>query len=79
MLFKFMKGRRDAIVGQSVKVPSNKWCRLKVEALGPVISCYYNGHRLFTERDDEFAEGKIGLWTKADSVTYFDDLSAKSL
>jgi len=34
------------------------------------ITCYYDG-------DDTFKDaGKVGLWTKADSVTYFDDLKA---
>ena len=36
---------------------------------------FFDGKSLFTADDETFKDaGKIGLWTKADSVTYFDDL-----
>jgi hypothetical protein len=39
------------------------------------IICYYDGVKKIEAIDDTFKDaGKIGLWTKADSVTYFDDL-----
>ena len=39
----------------------------------------WNGETLFTQEDTTFASGRIGLWTKADSVTAFDDLEAEVL
>jgi hypothetical protein len=55
-------------------VPSNQWSVLKVQFRGPLFSIYFNHRRLFQVVDNTFAHpGKVGLWTKADSVTYFDD------
>jgi hypothetical protein len=46
-----------------------------VEAVGNKITCYYDGNKKIEATDDTFKDaGKVGLWTKADSVTYFDDL-----
>ncbi len=41
---------------------------------GPVFSVYFNHKRLFEVEDSTFDQaGKVGLWTKSGSVTYFDD------
>jgi len=46
-----------------------------VEVVGNKIICYYDGAKKIEATDDTFKDaGKVGLWTKADSVTYFDDL-----
>ena len=49
-------------------------------ANGRLLEVYYNGSKLLPEvEDDTFAgPGKVGLWTKADSVTQFDDLTVES-
>jgi len=48
---------------------------LRVECVGNKIICYYDGAKKIEATDDTFKDaGKVGLWTKADSVTYFDDL-----
>jgi hypothetical protein len=55
-------------------VPANEWSVLKVQFRGPLFSVYFNHRRLFEVQDTTFRQpGKVGLWTKADSVTYFDD------
>jgi len=55
-------------------VPANEWSALKVQFRGPLFSVYFNHRRLFQVVDSTFAQpGKVGLWTKAGSVTYFDD------
>lgn len=42
---------------------------------GNTITCYFDGEKKIEAADDTFKEaGKVGLWTKADSVTAFDDL-----
>jgi hypothetical protein len=57
------------------KVPSSQWSTLRVEAKGDLFEVYYNGNKLYEVKDETFKDaGKIGLWTKADSVIYFDDL-----
>jgi hypothetical protein len=60
--------------GVSHPVPFNEWSVLKVQFHGPLFSVYFNHRRLFEVQDSTFVQsGKVGLWTKADSVTYFDD------
>ena len=55
-------------------VVPNQWAILKVAFKGPLFSVFYDHRRLFTVEDDTFdGSGRVGLWTKADSVTYFDD------
>jgi hypothetical protein len=49
----------------------------QVEMAGNKITCYYDGNKKIEATDETFRDaGKVGLWTKADAVTYFDDLKA---
>jgi hypothetical protein len=74
-LYKVVDGRRREITGSRVKVSSGDWHELRVEAVANKITCYINGKKKIEATDDTFNDaGKIGLWTKADSVSYFDDL-----
>jgi hypothetical protein len=62
--------------GKKTDVPANQWSTLRVVANGPLFEVYFNGTRLYEVEDGAFAQaGKVGLWTKADSVTEFDDLT----
>ena len=55
-------------------VPKKTWCTLSVSFQGSVFSVSFDGKKLFEVEDSTFAAaGKTGLWTKADSVTYFYD------
>lgn len=73
-LYYVVAGRRHQSVGANFRVTPNEWHTLRVEAAGNVFKCYYDGALKITATDDTFpGAGKIGLWTKADSVTYFDD------
>ncbi len=68
------KGTPSKTYGVKHKVPSGTWSTLRVTFQGPVFTVYLNGERLFEVDDATFRDaGKVGLWTKADSVTYFDD------
>jgi hypothetical protein len=74
-LYHVVNGRRSQFAGANFKVTSGEWHELRVEAMGNKITCYYDGNKKIEATDDTFKDaGKIGLWTKADSVTYFDDL-----
>jgi Domain of Unknown Function (DUF1080) len=76
-LYHVIAGRRVQFAGANVKVTSGVWHQLRVEAVGNKITCYLDGIKRIEASDDTFKDaGKIGLWTKADSVTYFDDLKA---
>ena len=74
-LYHVINGSRRQFAGANFKVTSGEWHELRVEAVGNKIICYYDGAKKIEATDDTFKEaGKVGLWTKADSVTNFDDL-----
>ncbi len=76
-LYHVVNGRRSQFAGANLKVTSGEWHELRVEVVGNKITCYYDGNKKIEATDETFKDaGKIGLWTKADSVTYFDDLKA---
>jgi hypothetical protein len=55
-------------------IPSNAWSILKVSVRGNRFQVYVNHRRILQGQDNTFGgSGKVGLWTVADSVTYFDD------
>ena len=64
--------------GVKIKVPGNVWNTLMVKVRGGTFEANFNGQKLFDVDDKTFTEaGKIGLWTKADSVIHFDDLTVE--
>ncbi len=73
------RGRRQ-IAGASVKAPAlGQWHKLRIAAAGDRIEGWLNDQVLMDRRDSRFASGGIGLWTKADSVTAFDELTVTAL
>ena len=71
--------KRYQIATATVKPPAlGQWHTLRVVAVANLIQAYLNGQFLLDHRDSRFRSGQIGLWTKADSVTAFDDLEIKS-
>ncbi len=78
-LYHVIAGRRRQLAGTHLRVTPNQWHALRVEMVANQIKCYYDGALKITARDDTFkGPGKVGLWTKADSVTYFDDLEVST-
>ena len=79
-LYRVVKGSRREITGASVSVPSGVWHTLGLKADGDRFTISFNGTVLFSAADRTFTTpGKIGLWTKADSVTRFDALTVRAL
>jgi serine/threonine protein kinase len=69
-LYHVVNGRRSQFAGANFKVTSGEWHELRVEAVGNKITCYYDGVKKSEATDGTFKDaGKVGLWTKADSVT----------
>src|SRR6266545_4593940 len=59
--------------GIDISVPVKLWLSLRVDFRGSRFRVFYNDKQLFEVEDSTFSNaGKIGLWTKADSVTLFD-------
>jgi hypothetical protein len=62
--------------GKKSDVSAGQWSTLRVVATGRVFEVYFNGTKLYEVDDATFGQpGKVGVWTKADSVTQFDDLT----
>lgn len=73
-------GHRRQLVSWSGPVTSKAWHELRADAHGDRFEMYWEGKKILDAQDRTFPDaGKVGVWTKADSVTYFDDLSATPL
>ena len=82
LIFAFFLLSLDRMIRQrgthlwQVEVPAGRWSQLSVHVAGNLFQVFLNRDKLFEVEDGTFSNaGKIGLWTKADSVTYFDDFS----
>ena len=79
-IYHVVNGRRVAFLNQNVKVASSAWHTLRLQATGDHFVVTYDGKNVLDARDGTFKDaGKVGLWTKADSVIYFDDLQVRNL
>jgi Domain of Unknown Function (DUF1080) len=69
---------RSQLATATVQPPTlGQWHTLRVVAVADRIQAYLDGKLLLDHRDSRFRSGQVGLWTKADSVTAFDDLEIK--
>ena len=84
VLYKVERGRRTDLplkgagrtYGKAADVPAGQWSTLRVVATGPRFEVSLNGVGLYEVEDATFtAAGRVGVWTKADSVTHFDELT----
>jgi len=75
--YRYASGTRSDIKGGTAKVASGQWQELRVEATGDRLRGFLNGALVVETTDTTYKAGRVGLWTKADSVTCFDDLSVK--
>jgi hypothetical protein len=74
-LFKTVKGKRSKIEEVPVKVTPGEWHTLRFEAKGSHLKVAFDGRLVIETNDSTFSRpGKVGLWTKADSVSAFTDL-----
>jgi hypothetical protein len=74
-LYRMVNGKRLQFAGANAKVSSGQWHTVRVVAKGDHITCWFDGKQLIDAHDKTYTTGKIGLWTKADSVIAFDDLT----
>lgn len=69
-------GRRRQLDSVKLELSVGRWYALRVRMVGSHITCYLDGKEKLTANDATItAPGRIGLWTKADAVTSFDDLA----
>ncbi|HHC78904.1 MAG TPA: hypothetical protein ENK46_03415 [Flavobacteriia bacterium] len=88
VLYKMKDGKRTDLpllgkgrtYGVDVKPLGNDWNELQLTVIDDLFTVYLNGIELFQVTDKTFTgAGKVGLWTKADAVSYFDDFEVKNL
>jgi hypothetical protein len=73
--YRVVDGRRMQLKSANAKVPANVWHTLALKAEGDRFTISFDGKQLYTVTDGTFDKaGRVGLWTKADSVTRFDRL-----
>lgn len=84
VLYKVEKGTRTDLpvkgegrtYGKKADVPAAQWSTLRIVASGQRYEVYLNDAKLYEVEDTTFTQsGRVGVWTKADSVTQFDDLT----
>jgi pyruvate,water dikinase len=74
ILFEYINGKRMQRVAVKEKIASNTWYLLSVETRGSTIKGYLDGRLVVEYIAEKPIKGFVGLWTKADSLTYFDEL-----
>ncbi len=78
-LYYYDRGRRQ-IATARVKAPElGQWHTVRVVALGDHVQAWLDGKLHLDHRDSRFKSGRVGLWTKADSITAFDDLTIRGV
>jgi hypothetical protein len=78
-LYIYDRARRQ-IATRSVKAPTlGQWHGLRVVAVDDRMQAWLDGQLVLEHRDARLKAGRVGLWTKADSVTAFDDLTIRGV
>ncbi|MBX7104468.1 MAG: DUF1080 domain-containing protein [Gemmataceae bacterium] len=75
-LYHVVAGKRTQIATrEGLKVPMEEWHTITVRHVGDAIVCSLDGKKMFEAKDSTLPNaGRVGLWTKADARTAFDDL-----
>jgi hypothetical protein len=78
-VYKVVDGKRVQLeTKEDLKVPSGEWHALKIKQVGDRMECFLDGKKYLDTKDDTFTKaGKVGLWTKADAQSYFDEFRVK--
>ncbi len=75
-IYHTIKGRRTEKKRTNIVVASNQWHTLRVDFQNNHFMVTFDGQKTIEWDDDTFQDaGKVGVWTKADSVTLFDDFT----
>jgi hypothetical protein len=74
-LYRVVEGSRKQLQSIYSNIKQGEWFSMTIEMKGNKIACLLNEEKLIETTDDTFqSTGFIGFWTKADAVTYFDEL-----
>jgi hypothetical protein len=73
-LYRVVKGVRQQLANFNQIIPTSRWHVLRVVVRGNHFQVMFDGEPALDVHDPTFMSGRVGLWTKSDAVTYFDDL-----
>ena len=74
--YKVVGGLRGQLIGPQISIEKHQWYDLKIQCSGNRIQCWLDNKEAFPAlTDPSFISGKIGFWTKSDTVAYFGDTS----
>jgi hypothetical protein len=78
-VYKVVKGKRIQLATkEEIKIPAGEWHKIRITQKGEQIECYLDGKKELEAKDATFKQaGKIGLWTKSDAQTRFDNVQVK--
>jgi hypothetical protein len=77
VLWKFEKGKRSSVKWiRNTPTPTRQWHDLKVRIVGPKVEGYLDGKLYLEHVLAEPVDGRVGLWSKADSHVFFDGFTA---
>ena len=75
-IYHTINGRRSEKKRTSMKVATSQWHTLRVDFQDNHFTVSFDGKKAIEWDDNTFKDaGKVGVWTKADSVTLFDDFT----
>jgi pyruvate,water dikinase len=77
ILFEFVNAKRTQRMAVKRQINSDQWYKLRVEVEGRAIKGYLDDELCLEHQAAAPVAGFVGLWTKADSVTYFGELSCR--
>ena len=79
-VYKVVAGvRKELKRREKLKVKDGVWYTLKIKHDGNHIECFLDGNKMLDAKDDTFTKtGKVGLWSKSDAQTHFDDFRVRS-
>jgi hypothetical protein len=79
-VYKVEQGKRMEFASVNTDAPAGKWHTIRDTHKGDNIRCYLNGKLHLDVKDGTFSDfGPVGLWTKADAVTSFDDFTYREI
>jgi hypothetical protein len=79
-VYKVVAGKRIQLGTKEDLKPAGPWVTVSIRMKGTEIECFLNGEKHLSVKDDTFAKpGKIGLWTKADAQSRFDQFTIRAL
>jgi hypothetical protein len=79
-VYKVIDGKRIQLgTKEELKVNAGEWHTLKIKMVGDRIECFLDGKKELDVKDNAIQKaGKVGLWTKADAQTYFDQFRVEA-